>query len=552
MSQHVMFRRQPVQPQAAPPAQVTTLPAPTRGIIESENLAFMKPGGAILMDNWLPTLRGVKLRGGCTRWCDLHPGLALNDPLREPIISSFEYVDGNNHRMFAGQPTNLWDVTGSPAVLVKGGQTSGNYTAAQLSNDAGRWMVVVNDAGDAPLRFNGLAWATLPVSGDASDGIGTITGPLGVPAPKLVHAWKYRNRMFFIEQSSMNAWYLPLNAVAGNLAQIPLSGGASKGGNLKFGATWSIDAGDGIDDKCCFVTDLGEILIFTGSNPGDAANWRQEGRYQVPPPLGKNASISLGGDLLIATVEGIIPVSKAITKSAEELQLAAITHNINRTWREQVLEKREFHWSMKKWDEFGGLLVAAPGSKTNKRYSFAANSISLAWCRLVGWDVMCWIRMRGDCFFGTQSGIVMQCDRTGYDDGLPYLASLVGGWGALQSGAQTSVWHQARASFLSRANEPFQPQLGACVDYQIKLPPAPTIGPDPGLLDVWDQGLWDQALWDQPAPTTVPIRNTRWVSIGRTGYTHAPVVQVYVGQQARPDVELVAIDVTFNRMGVTV
>ena len=30
---------------------------------------------------------------------------------------------------------------------------------------------------------------------------------------------------------------------------IPLSGAATKGGKLLFCATWSIDAGDGIDDK---------------------------------------------------------------------------------------------------------------------------------------------------------------------------------------------------------------------------------------------------------------------------------------------------------------
>ena len=43
----------------------------------------------------------------------------------------------------------------------------------------------------------------------------------------------------------MNAWCLPLNAVGGELIYIPLSGAARKGGSLLFGASWSIDAGDG-------------------------------------------------------------------------------------------------------------------------------------------------------------------------------------------------------------------------------------------------------------------------------------------------------------------
>ena len=536
MSQHVAFRRTAVQPQLAQKQDFLTIPAPTRGIIETENASFMQPGGALVLDNWMPTLRGLKLRGGCIRWCELDPDV--------PVISAFEYQSGNTWRMFAGQPTKLWDVTSNVPTLVKGGQLSGNYAAAQLSNSGGNWMMVVNDAGDDPLRFDGTTWITLAA--------GDLTGPGGIPRANLVYVWKYRNRLFYIEQGSMNAWYGGLNAIGGELNLIPLSGAATKGGKLLFGATWSIDAGDGIDDKCCFVTDLGECLIFTGSNPGDPANWRQEGRYQIPPPLGMNAHINLGGDLLVATVEGIIPISKAITKAGTELQLAAITQNINRTWRDQVLEKREFHWSMEKWDEFGGLFVAAPGSKPSQKYSYAANSISLAWCRIVGWDVWCWIRMRGDMFFGTSDGIIMQADRTGFDDDRPYVATVVGAWGVFQQQLQTTVWHQARASFLSSNAQPFQPQLSACVDYVIKIPTPPLIGPDPGVADVWDQGLWDQAKWDQPAPAAPPIRNTRWVSIGRTGYTHAPIVQVHIGQIGKPNVELVSIDAAFERMGVTV
>ena len=550
MSRHLAFRRQPVDPQMAQRHQAMSLPAPTRGMREDENLSFMQPGGAIVLDNWMPTLRSVKLRGGCTRWCDLHslddPVPAVPDPTgsRKPIISAFEYVSGFNYRMFAGQPTKLWDVTANVPVLVKDTQTSGNYSASQLSNAAGEWMIAVNDAGDEPLRFDGALWTTLAPA--------DLTGPGGIPRAKLVYVWKYRNRLFFIEQSSMNAWYLGIDSIGGELNIIPLSGAATKGGNLLFGASWSIDAGDGIDDKCVFCTDQGELLIFTGSNPGDPNNWRQEGRYQVPPPLGMNAHIAIGGDLLIATIEGIIPISQAITKSSAQLQLAAVTQPINRTWREQVLEKREFHWSLEKWDEFGGLFVACPGSKPNHRIALAANSVSLAWCRITGWDVMCWIRMRGDMFFGTQDGIVMQADRTGYDDGKPYVATIVGGWGTFQSQAQQTVWHQARASFSSNNNEPFQPQLAACTDFLVKIPPPPPVGEDPGRLDLWDQGLWDQALWDQPQPSAPPIRNTYWVSIGVTGYTHAPVVQVHIGQEIKPTVELLAIDATFERAGVNV
>ena len=37
-----------------------------------------------------------------------------------------------------------------------------------------------------------------------------------------------------------------------------------------------------------------------------------------------------------------------------------------------------------------------------------------------------------------------------------------------------------------------------------------------------------------------------------TGYSHAPVVQVTVAQTPKPDVELISIAATFERLGVNV
>ena len=549
MSQHQAFRRTPVPQELATSMQTVTLPAPTRGMIENENYTFMKPGGAMIMDNWAPTTRTLKLRGGCVRWCTL--------PERLPVISAFEYASGNTQKMFAANATKLYEVTfaGSP-ILVKSGQASGNYCASQLANASGDYMIVLNDQGDYPLRYDGLSWQildhTLPPDLSKPS---LITGPPGSTVEfgrNLVYAWKYRNRWFFIEGGTMNAWYLATNSVGGTLSPIPLSGAAAKGGKLLFGAAWTIDAGDGLDDKCVFVTDQGETLIFTGTDPSDYTNWRQEGRYQVPKPMGMNAHILLGGDLLIATVDGIVPLSAAISKDAGQLKLSMLTETIRTTWRNQVLAKSNWSWTMERWDEYGGLFVTWPGGKVGDRYCGVANTSTVAWARYVGWDATCFCRMRGDMFFGTQDGYIQQADRTGYDDGVPYIATVVGGWEMFQSPSQTATWLQARASFAAGGREPFNPQLSAVVDYVITLPQPPVPGPDPGGEDVWDQGLWDQALWDQPSVAAPTVRNTGWVSIGATGFSHAPVLQVMVAQTAKPNVELISIAATFARLGVNV
>ena len=610
MSVHQFFKRMAVQPQQAQQLRTVTLPAPTRGIILNENESFMQPGGAIVLDNWKPTMKGLALRGGCERWAVL--------PETTPVISMFQYISGNVQKMFAGNATKLYDVTATAPLLVRSGQASGNYCASQLANQGGDWMLALNDAGDAPLRYNGSTWTVLDgtpppawIGGHAyavnaraldtadnsywkcavahtsaasgtfaadraahptfwavdmpADGNSWITGPAGssvVGGHNLTYVWKYRNRWFFIEGGTMTAWYLPLNAIGGLLSMIPLSGAATKGGRLLAGFSWSIDAGDGIDDKCVFMTDQGELLIFTGSDPSTATNWRQEGRYATSPPLGMNAHTAVGGDVLIATVDGIIPISASITKDSSQLELAAITRAIKPMWRDEVNKKRSLPWTMCKWDEYGGLFVTWPGGQPGNQYCGVVNVATGAWARYVGWDAMCFGRMRGDAFFGTQGGIIMQMDRTGMDDGLPYTATMVGGWEMFSSQSTTMVWRQARASFASRAGEPFQPQLSATTDYVIVIPTPPSAAADPGTLDVWDQGLWastppdpeptPQAKWDQAAPSTPTVRSTGWVSIGYTGFSHAPIVQVTVAQQAIPEVELISIAATYEPCGVNI
>ena len=190
--------------------------------------------------------------------------------------SGLEYVSGANQRMFAATGTRLFDVSFADSPVLQTGVgtiTNGNFSAAQLANTGGDWLLAVNDTGDYVRRFNGTIWAYLdtaycrrtPVAhhrASRTDACARSQNGHG-----LTYVWKYRNRLFFIQGGTHECWCLPVNAVGGELIYIPLSGAAKRGGSLLFGASWSIDTGDGIDDKCMFVTDQGEVLVFTGTDP---------------------------------------------------------------------------------------------------------------------------------------------------------------------------------------------------------------------------------------------------------------------------------------------
>ncbi len=146
----------------------------------------------------------------------------------------------------------------------------------------------------------------------------------------------------------------------------------------------------------------------------------------------------------------------------------------------------------------------------------------------------------------------MKADTNGTDDGLSYTCTMVGGWNAIASTPAQAHLRQMRASFSAQGTEPFIPQLTACTDYVVRIPTPPAAGVDVTYFSLWDQAKWDDALWDQPMPSTPSIRNTGWVSIGETGYSHAPVIQVTVAQSQAPVVELISIDFLFERAGVNV
>ena len=286
-----------------------------------------------------------------------------------------------------------------------------------------------------------------------------------------------------------------------------------------WGATWSMDAGDGLDEKCIFGTDLGEILIFTGTDPSNAANWRQEGRYDLSPPLGMNGHIQIGGDMLVVTVDGIIPLSQAIAKSPGQLDLAMLTRSIEVRWHEEVAAKRSWAWSIKKWDENSTIFVTTPGDPPGLRHCLLANNTTgSSGARYTKRDATWFIRSRADMYFGTQDGFIMQAERTGKDelfDGntqaikpMSYLATLVGGWEMFGAPANQVVWHQARAAFRTSANEPFQPQLAATVDYVVTLPNPPWRALIPACSMSGTRAYGDRM---RHGPTRTPMRSTIWL-----------------------------------------
>lgn len=86
--------------------------------------------------------------------------------------------------------------------------------------------------------YNGTSWTTAPA----------ITFTDGTTMAQLNYGWLFKNREFFLKNGTLDAYYLPVNAVGGAAALFPLGGVMKKGGSLLTGFSWSLESGDGLND----------------------------------------------------------------------------------------------------------------------------------------------------------------------------------------------------------------------------------------------------------------------------------------------------------------
>jgi hypothetical protein len=510
---------QTANPQAVP----YTFPAPIRGWVLNENITSPQPGGARILDNWYCTTTGIKVRSGAVKFATLGGA----------VKSLFTYSSGSTMKLFGATASSVYDIS-SPADPTTvpapdiAGLSSGYFSTCQFGTAGGNFLVIANGT-NSVRNFDGTTW--------------TIPAMSGATPSTLSQVWAYAERLFFVQKGTMTAWYLPVSSIAGAASSISLAGVMNKGGSLLFGARWSIDAGDGLDDKCVFVSTEGEVAVYQGSDPSSASTWSLVGVYQMPRPMGKNAHIAAGGDLLIATEVGLIPISAAVNRDIAAMDQAAVSLPIAPFWQAKSAALAGTNWEMMKLPKIGVMLVSMPYSSVP---AFPVVNLQTgAWSRFTGWDAQCMAYFDGNGYFGASDSAVYLANTTGSDAGANYTCVYLGQADAMGAYGATKTVTQARAVFSGSAY--MQPQLRMLVNYSDSIG-APPSSPANYSADAWDDAIWDTTLWDATTGTTV---TARWGAVGRTGFAIAPELQLTFGITPSPSVELVAIDAQYH-VGATV
>ena len=513
-----------------------TFPAPRKGWVVSQNYAMQEPETALVLENWFPTTTGARVRRGRIKRATLQAGV--------PVRSMWEYVAPAGRKRFAADATRIYDITTvadplTPVSATVTGRTAGYYADVQMVTVAGVFQYVLNGV-DKPLLYDGATFTAI-------DGVSTpaITG---VTTTTLSHGWVYANRLFFVQKGTQTAWFLPVDSLGGAASDVSLAGVFNDGSELLFGATWSLDGGDGLNQKCVFISSTGEVAIYAGIDPTDPNNWRLDGVYNIARPLGMKAIMQAGGDLLIATDDGLIALSEAVRKDPAALTLSAVSRPIEPEWRKEAVARGTLPFEIIKWPSNAMMVVSLPPAFAGQQDAcFVCNLQTGAWAKFTNWQTRCMAMFSERGFYGANDGCVYEMEFGGSDDGMPYTANYVGAFDHLDTPGRTKTVTMARAIF--RAASPVIPKISCSKNYAETLPSPPS-SPADFTTSEWDSGEWDDATWDGAA--TSLAFTSPWVGIGVTGYAIAPQVQLTYAVTPQPRAELVAFDLVYEDGGVIV
>lgn len=592
--------RTPAARQKPRTTKVVKFPVPTGGLISNRNLALPdgQVPGATILDNWFPTPSGAVLRRGRATQSEITDGGSVK--------ATFSYVLGSQKELFGADDGGIWDVTTSTPVSVYPGTTNGDWVVLQFSTAGDTFLIGVNGVDDGFIYDGTTFWpyvsggvfslgvASVPVlwvsgvtiTGGTSGatativrtetgtlyiraitgtfqlaetltasvaGLTTVTalpvqvavGPTGLASSSMAFVWAYKQRVYFIEKNTLDAWYLPVDQVGGAVTKLPLGGVFQRGGSLLIGQTWSLDTGGdgGLAEQVVFITTEGEVAAYQGLSPADTATWGKVGTYQIGVPLGKKAWIRAGGDLVICTSIGFIPLGKAIQRDYAALGQVAISNPIADEWALAVTERGLVGWIAELWPEGKMVLVTPPTPTGRPPISFVSNSDSGAWCRFTNWQMYSMKAFDGKLFLGTDDGVVQQGWIGGSDQGIPYTGTMAPLFNDL--GASTSMKTAQFGQIVTRGRFAHTVQLTALFDWD---PTQPTVPSSPAIpaASVWDLGLWDDALWDSGSAAVV---QQEVQALGGVGIAATVVVQVTSAAAVPLDVTAIRIDFGWQQAG---
>jgi hypothetical protein len=409
--------------------------------------------------------------------------------------------------------------------ITRGG--TGNLTAT-LTTAAAHGLITGNRvtiSGADPGQFNGTyvitvtgtttftyTMATAPSGNATTVGTYTTIGITGVNSSRFANVNLFKNRLYFTEKESLTCWYLDVDAIGGPASPLYFGGIARNGGFLQAMGTWTLDAGQGADDYAVFVTSMGEIIVYNGTDPDNADTWALKGVWQLGQTFSRRCFFKWSGDLLLLTQDGLVPLSSALQSSRLDPRVNLTDKIYFAVSQAATTYYANFGWQINYFASENMLILNIP--ITNGTEQYVMHTITKSWGRFTGIEAHCWeVSGDNDIHFGG-NGIIGDFYEANSDDGNNITAAAQQAYSYFDSPGQLKRFTMVRPILQSSGGVPnVYCGLSTDFDTQINLGQV-SFNPAAMSDGVWDSSKWDNANWVGGLTTT-----KIWQGVTGLGFT---------------------------------
>jgi hypothetical protein len=395
--------------------------------------------------------------------------------------------------------------TAAPHGLITGNRVT--ISGATESNYNGTYVITVTGASSFTYTM-----ATAPAANATVVGTYTVIGITGVNSNTFVNVNLFKNRLYFTQKDTLACWYLDVDAISGPASPLYFGGIARNSGYLQAMGTWTIDAGQGADDYAVFVTSMGEVIVYNGTDPDSPDTWALKGVWQLGQTFSRRCFFKWSGDLLLLTQDGLVPLASALQSSRLDPRVNLTDKIYFAVSQAASLYYAQFGWQINYFAGENMLILNIPIPNGIEQY--VMHTITKSWARFVNIQGYCWeVSGDADMHFGSNGFVGIFYDGYSDDEG-NITATAQQAYSYFDSPGQLKRFTMVRPILQSTGGVP-SVLCGISVDFDTQSQlGAVSFNPNTLTEGIWDTSKWDNAIWSGGLITTKV-----WQGVTGIGYT---------------------------------
>lgn len=478
--------------------------APLKGLSLSAVLsANSDPLKATILDNWLIDEDKIRCRHG-RRKIFAHPDARAI----ESIVPFYGFPTQN---MLLGTNGKLTSYSG---VDLKTDLSGNDWSWTSFANLGEATYTLMVNGHDGVLSWDGTNLAA-----------GLVKEAVTAPAsaawinPDLFHiVLAHQNHVWFADTENLAVYYLPLQQKDGELKQLPLNALFKRGGTVRAVYSWTVDGGDGMDDKLVIFSSNGECAIYAGTDPD--TDYSLAGVYRFDSPMSKHSVVQYGGELYVLISTGLVPMSTLMRAQVE--QLGQTDKSVYSAFMDC---SRRFR-SNPGWEAFidpssSRIICNMPAGGQNHYVQMVRFMPTQYWTSWSAIPARSWGWLNNVLYIGDDQGNLYASGRQYLDDdGDAIRVDVQLAWS--NYGTPGVKHFKMMKPYIITDGQP-RPMIDIQVDYET-IPPAnqPDLTFSSQGAD-WDTSPWDTSSWAQGSTMVA-----KWSGVGKLGTVGAVRVQAAI------------------------